>query len=184
MSKKIGVLYRCRQNLSTRAKSAYMTSSLSSTREWTTVQWSGRITPDIVNRLRLLEKRSLRVAAGLRRCECTGDIDELRCKLGLSSFTLRHKKQLGFFVFKCINGIAPINISSRFRLIMSLGNHPQTGLVQRGVQVDFPRTNAVKSTLTYRGQLWNSLPSSVRLLSLDMIQLFKLRLPNFLKAVY
>ena len=184
VSKKIGVLYRCRQNLSTEAKSAYINSIVHSGMDYCSVVWSDN-SPGTVNRLRLLEKRSLRVAAGLRRCERTGDIDDLRCKLGLSSFTLRHKKQLGFFVFKCINGIAPTNISSRFRLITSLDNHPQTRLTQRGVQVDFPRTNALKSTLTYRGQqLWNSLPSSVRLLPHEMIQPFKLRLQDFLKTIY
>ena len=105
----------------------------------------------------------------------------------VASWVCRHlpfvtRSSLDFFVFKCINGIAPTNISSRFRLITSLDNHPQT---RWGVQVDFPRTNALKSTLTYRGQqLWNSLPSSVRLPPHEMIQPFKLRLQDFLKTIY
>ena len=163
------------------------TSTVSSTREWTTVQWSDRISLMALLTVFVCSKSDLSVsplvfAVANALVILTNFVASWVCPR--LPFVTRIK-QLGFFVFKCINGIAPTNSSSRFRLIMSLGNHLQTLLAQRGVQVDFPRTNALKSTLTYRGQqLWKSLPSSVRLLSHDMIQLFKLRLQDFLKAVY
>ena len=113
VSKKIGVLYRCRQNLSTEAKSAYINSIVHSGMDYCSVVWSDN-SPGTVNRLRLLENRSLRVAAGLRRCERTGDIDDLRCKLGLSSFTLRHKKQLGFLFLNVLTGLHQLILAPAF----------------------------------------------------------------------
>ena len=158
-------------------KRNYITSIVHSGMDYCSVVWSDN-SSSVSRCLQLLEKQSIRVLAGRRRFDRTGDLEELCRQFKISSFTLWHNKQLGNLIFKCINGLALPSISYSFCPVSSLHReYPLTRLSQRGVQVDSPRTNALKSTLFYRGQqLWNSLPLSLRLLHSDMLSIFKSKL--------
>ena len=109
VSKKIGVLRRCSRNLSFYAKRNYNASIVHLGMDCCSLVWSDN-SSSVSRRLQLLEKQSIRVLAGRRHFDRTGDLEELCRQFKISSFTLRHNKQLGNLIFKCINGLLSVRV--------------------------------------------------------------------------
>eukprot|EP00118_Oscarella_pearsei_P020238 m.218749 g.218749 ORF g.218749 m.218749 type:complete len:304 (+) comp39904_c0_seq11:649-1560(+) len=183
VSRKIGILRRHRGNLSVTAISAFARCVINPDLDYCSTIWSNG-SPAISSRLCSLQKRSLRAIAGLRHWEQTGSTGRLLSLWNLPSINFRHMIQLGTLAFRCINGLASNMLCGRFDRCASDGHY--SGLSNRGVSVSRSRTNALKKTSFYRGQvLWNSLPTDIRIINRDFCGLFKscLRL-HLLRVLY
>ena len=107
----------------------------------------------ISSRLRQIDKRCLRLIAGIRFHEPTGDLPTLFTRFHLHPYDLRHQF---FLAFGGVTSLASSQISSRFFPTSSGGYN--TRLSQFGVKITRPSTNALRSTSFYRAQsYWNSL---------------------------
>ena len=89
--------------------------------------------------------------------------DELLTTTSMTSLHSRRLHQALILLFKCLNGTGPTYIGSLFKY-----RHTPYGLRGEGLNLELPKFNLKfkKNSFTYSlTNLWNSLPSQVRLLS-------------------
>ena len=172
VSRKLGALYRARSQLNAPARVAFVRSIIQPDVDYCSVVWDSG-SHSISSRLRQIDKRCLRLLAGIRFREPTGDLPNLFNRFNLHSFDLRHQFSLGVHAFRGIASLTSSEISSRFCRTSS-GDH-DTRLSRFGLHLTRPSTNALRSTSFYRAQLyWNSL--GPLLWSAADLKTFKVRL--------
>ena len=129
-------------------------------------------------KLQRIEKRCLRVLDGPRGRESTGDISPILAKYGLSTCKTRHSFYLGSLAHRGFYSLAPSEICFRFEKA-DISSTYGTRLSASGVILSRPHTEALRRTFFYRAQcLWNSLPSSLRMISNRVV--FRYRLGNYI----
>ena len=172
VSRKLGVMYRARSHLNAPARVAFVRSIIQPDVDYCSVGWDSGSNL-ISSRLRQIDKRCLRLLAGRRLCEPTGDLTALFDCFHLHQYDLRHRFFLGIHAFRGVTSLASSQISSHFCRTSSGGYN--TRLSQFGLHITRPSTNALRSTSFYRAQsYWNSL--SPLLSSISDLKSFKVSL--------
>ena len=111
--------------------------------------------------LQRLQNRCARIVTG--NYDFTVHSSSLLRILGWQSLETRRSIHLSSLMFKCINGMAPQYLSTKFHFAHEVHNRNTRNSVMKNLYVPRPKTETFKQSLAYIGSTtWNSLPAEIR----------------------